>query len=135
MNVMVACIKQKRTLTAVGPSPRLPWVRKVLKFSFVENLSPGHVIRVFNRKLKRTMRKSESEFAVVEQPKLDDVVSEAIPMMEESDFVIVEQPELNNKVRDPVQALNSRSFRPYSTNRGTYLLLSGSPFLFLLLSQ
>nr|XP_011467776.1 PREDICTED: uncharacterized protein LOC105352407 isoform X2 [Fragaria vesca subsp. vesca] len=107
----------KRTLTAVGPSPRLPWVRKVLKFSFVEKLSPGHVIRVFNRKLKRTMRKSESEFAVVEQPKLDDVVSEAIPMMEESNFVIVEQPELNNKVRDPVQASNSRSFRPYSTNR------------------
>ncbi|XP_062009400.1 uncharacterized protein LOC133725985 [Rosa rugosa] len=94
----------KSTLTAVGPSPRLHWVRKVLKFCTIEKLSPAHVIRVFNRKLKRKTAMMKNSDTV---------------MMEKSDFGIPEQPKFNQEVGDPVPMLNSSgSFRPISnTNR------------------
>ncbi|PRQ18831.1 hypothetical protein RchiOBHm_Chr7g0210441 [Rosa chinensis] len=94
----------KSTLTAVGPSPRLHWVRKVLKFCAIEKLSPAHVIRVFNRKLKRKTAMMKNSDTV---------------MMEKSDFGIPEQPKVNQEVGDPVPMLNSSgSFRPISnTNR------------------
>nr|XP_011465322.1 PREDICTED: uncharacterized protein LOC101314470 isoform X2 [Fragaria vesca subsp. vesca] len=107
----------KSTLTAVGPSPRLWWVRNVWNFSITGKLSPAHVIRVFNRKLKRTTMKmgnsdtmmmGKSDFCVLEQPKINHQVSHPLPMqnsdtmlMEESDLCVLEQPKFSHKLSDP----------------------------------
>ncbi|XP_004300424.1 PREDICTED: uncharacterized protein LOC101314470 isoform 2 [Fragaria vesca subsp. vesca] len=117
LNLIVAFNKQKTTLTAVGPSPRLRWVRNVLKFSIPGKLSPAHVIRVFNRKLKKTkmiMANSDttmmekSDFCDLERPNFNNEDNDRLllqnsdtVMMEKSDFCILEQPKFDHAVSDP----------------------------------
>nr|XP_011470809.1 PREDICTED: uncharacterized protein LOC101300778 isoform X2 [Fragaria vesca subsp. vesca] len=112
----------KGTLIAVGPSPRVRWVRNVWKFSITGKLSPAHVIRVLNLKLKRTtmmgnsdrMRIERSDFGVLEQPKSDHLVSDPFLMREKSNFSVLEQPESNHEVNDPLPAENSKCFHAIS---------------------
>lgn len=47
MSLMVSSNKQKNYLTVVGPSPRLRWVRRVLKLCITKKLSPRDVISAF----------------------------------------------------------------------------------------
>ncbi|KAL6143928.1 hypothetical protein ACLB2K_054623 [Fragaria x ananassa] len=117
----------KKTLIAVGPSPRLHWVRKVWRFSITGKLSPAHVIRIFNRQLNRTtttmmgnsnsMMMEKSDFCVLEQPKFNSKVTNPFPMensntnmIEKSDFCVLEEPKVDHVVSDPVPMMENSDF-------------------------
>ncbi|KAL6551657.1 hypothetical protein OROGR_007811 [Orobanche gracilis] len=111
----------KKTLLAVGPSPRLHWVSNVWRFSVTRKLSPEDVIRIFNKQLNRSTMimgnndnmTEESDCGLLEQPKFHSKVnpfqmegSDTI-MVEKSDLCVLQEPKSDRVVNGPLPSMSS----------------------------
>ncbi|KAL6526269.1 hypothetical protein OROMI_029909 [Orobanche minor] len=126
----------KKTLIAVGPSPRLHWVNEVWRFSVTGNLSPEDVIRVFNKQLKRStiimgnndsMMKEKSDCCVLEQPIFNPKVINSFPMedsdtitIEKNDLCVLQEPKSDNVVNGPLPLTTSSNFSVLEQSKSTH---------------